>query len=76
MPASTLLEKQPKQKGNMMKKRSGQQQRMLERLAKQLDTEIDLSDQPERLDWSDAERGRFYRPVKQSIFKDSKIQSP
>ena len=29
--------------------------------------EIDLSDIPEQLDWSAAERGRFYRPVKQPV---------
>ena len=27
--------------------------------------EIDTSDMPEVKDWSDAKRGRFYRPVKQ-----------
>ena len=27
--------------------------------------EIDTTDAPEKLDWSDAKRGVFYRPVKQ-----------
>ena len=40
---------------------------MLERLAALPDSDIDLSDQPEILDWSNAERGKFYRPVKQSV---------
>lgn len=38
-----------------------------ERLAALSDDTIDLTDMPERLDWSDAERGRFYRPVKQQL---------
>ncbi len=36
---------------------------MLEGLAKLPDHAIDLSDIPERTDWRDAERGKFYRPV-------------
>ena len=31
------------------------------------DDQIDTSDAPEILDWSDARRGVFYRPVKQQI---------
>ena len=31
------------------------------------DDQIDTSDIPEVLDWSDARRGLFYRPVKQQI---------
>ena len=31
------------------------------------DDRIDTSDIPEALDWSDARRGVFYRPVKQQI---------
>ena len=31
------------------------------------DDEIDTGDAPEILDWSDARRGVFYRPVKQQI---------
>jgi uncharacterized protein (DUF4415 family) len=38
-----------------------------QRLAALPDDEIDLSDMPERLDWANAERGRFYRPVKQQL---------
>ena len=38
--------------------------RALEALA---DDEIDTTDAPEILDWSDARRGVFYRPVKQQI---------
>lgn len=38
-----------------------------ERLAAMPDDTIDLSDMPEKLDWSKAERGKFYRPVKQQL---------
>jgi uncharacterized protein (DUF4415 family) len=38
-----------------------------ERLAALPDDTIDLTDMPERLDWTNAERGRFYRPVKQQL---------
>ena len=31
------------------------------------DEDVDTSDIPEVLDWSGAERGRFYRPTKQQI---------
>jgi uncharacterized protein (DUF4415 family) len=31
------------------------------------ESEIDLSDIPEKLDWSNAERGRFYRPIKKLV---------
>lgn len=31
------------------------------------DAEIDTSDIPETVDWRGAERGRFYRPVKQVV---------
>jgi len=31
------------------------------------DADVDLSDAPEVVDWSGAERGKFYRPVKQQL---------
>ncbi len=31
------------------------------------DDDIDLSDMPEVTDWSNAVRGKFYRPVKQQV---------
>jgi len=31
------------------------------------DEDIDLSDIPEKLDWSNAVRGKFFRPVKQQV---------
>ncbi len=39
----------------------------LARLRAMPDEEIDMSDAPEILDWSNAKRGTFYRPVKQQI---------
>ena len=39
---------------------------MLKRLMRLADRDIDLSEQPEILKWSNAERGKFYRPVTQS----------
>ncbi|MCE2407555.1 MAG: BrnA antitoxin family protein [Pseudomonadales bacterium] len=39
----------------------------LERLRNQSEDEIDTSDIPEILDWSNARRGMFYRPVKRQI---------
>ncbi len=38
-----------------------------ERLVAMPDDSIDLSDMPEKLDWPNAERGKFYRPVKQQL---------
>ncbi len=40
------------------------QMRTLEAMS---DDQIDTTDAPEILDWSDARRGVFYRPVKQQI---------
>lgn len=31
------------------------------------DDSIDLTDMPEVLDWSNGERGKFYRPLKQQV---------
>jgi len=39
----------------------------IDRLATLPDDAIDTSDIPEITDWSGAERGRFYRPVKQQV---------
>jgi uncharacterized protein (DUF4415 family) len=39
----------------------------LKSLADLPDDAIDTSDAPESLDWSGAERGLFYRPVKQQL---------
>ena len=39
----------------------------LKRLAAMRDDDIDLSDIPERTDWTGAVVGKFYRPVKQQV---------
>lgn len=39
----------------------------LARLDAMRDEDIDLSDMPEITDWSQAVRGKFYRPVKQQL---------
>lgn len=44
-----------------------EQRAQLERLRNMPDEEIDMSDAPEILDWSNAKRGMFYRPVKQQL---------
>jgi uncharacterized protein (DUF4415 family) len=41
--------------------------RELRNLEAMRDTDIDTSDIPEMVDWSGAERGRFYRPIKQVV---------
>jgi uncharacterized protein (DUF4415 family) len=41
--------------------------RQLEALATMREEDIDFSDIPEVLDWSDSKRGMFYRPVKQQL---------
>ncbi len=37
------------------------------RLAEQPEAAIGTSDLPEVIDWTGAERGRFYRPIKQQV---------
>ena len=43
------------------------QAREIQGLAERTEGRIDTSDIPEILDWSDAQRGVFYRPVKKQI---------
>ena len=42
-------------------------ERELAELASKPEQDIDLTDMPEVRDWSGAERGRFFRPVKQQL---------
>ncbi len=44
-----------------------EQRQRLERLARAPEEEIDTTDIPEVVDWSDAVRGGLYRPRKQAI---------
>lgn len=49
------------------KKHTREQRAELKSLAALPNDAIDTSDAPELPDWSDAERGCFYRPVKQQL---------
>jgi hypothetical protein len=55
--------------GGLMKKEilnlTAEQKAELEALAALSDDRINTDDMPEIIDWSDAQRGLFYRPVKQ-----------
>jgi uncharacterized protein (DUF4415 family) len=50
-----------------MKKLSRKQKKELKLLAAQPDSQIDLTDIPEIVDWSEAVVGKFYRPIKKSL---------
>ena len=50
-----------------MRKLTREQKRDIAALAAKKDEDIDLSDMPEVLDWSNAEIGKFYRPPKKSV---------
>jgi hypothetical protein len=45
-----------------MKKPTKEQKREIAAVAAKKDEDIDLSEMPEVIDWSDAEVGKFYRP--------------
>jgi uncharacterized protein (DUF4415 family) len=50
-----------------MKRLSRKQKKELQALSARPDSEIDLTDIPEIVDWSGAVVGRFYRPIKKSL---------
>ena len=50
-----------------MKKLTKEQERDIRAIAAKRDEDIDFSDAPPVLDWSGAEIGRFYRPVKKPV---------
>ncbi|MAD44427.1 MAG: hypothetical protein CMH98_05430 [Oceanospirillaceae bacterium] len=50
-----------------MSKHTEQQKQELALLAGLSDDNIDVSDIPEQTDWSDAQRGKFYRPVQSHV---------
>ena len=52
---------------NAMSKVTKKQAEELKRLAEQTEETIDTSDIPEVIDWSNSERGRFYRPIKKQV---------
>jgi len=50
-----------------MKRLSKEQRKDIAALAAMKDSEIDLTDMPEVLDWSGAQIGRYYRPKKKPV---------
>lgn len=50
-----------------MRRLSKEQRKDIAALATMKDSEIDLTDMPEVLDWSGAEIGRYYRPKKKPV---------
>ncbi len=50
-----------------MKKLTKEQKRDIAAIAAKRDEEIDFSDAPPVVDWSGAEIGKFYRPVKKPV---------
>jgi uncharacterized protein (DUF4415 family) len=54
-------------KGKPMKKLTREQKRDIRTIGAKRDEDIDFSDAPPVLDWSGAEIGKFYRPVKKPV---------
>ena len=50
-----------------MRKLTKEQQRDIRAIAAKRDRDIDFSDAPPVVDWSGAELGKFYRPVKKPV---------
>lgn len=50
-----------------MKKLTKEQKRDIAAIATKRDSEIDLSEMPEVVDWSGAIMGKFYRPAKKPV---------
>jgi uncharacterized protein (DUF4415 family) len=50
-----------------MRKLTGEQNRDIAAIAAKKDGDIDFSDAPPVLDWSGAEIGKFYRPMKKPV---------
>ena len=46
---------------------TAEMQAQLKALDTMTDDQIDFSDIPKQLDWSNAVRGKFYRPIKQPV---------
>jgi uncharacterized protein (DUF4415 family) len=50
-----------------MNKKAKQEAEELNALMNQSENDINTEDQPEVIDWSQAVRGKFYRPIKQQV---------
>jgi len=57
-----------------MKTLTDNQKLEIEALKQMPESEIDLSDIPEKLDWSRAVRGRFYRPQPLTVNWDANLE--
>ena len=64
---SSPHEKQPRERDTAMSKLTKKQAKEIEKLANVPDEDINTIDVPQIEDFTDAVRGRFYRPVKQQI---------
>ena len=65
--ASSQLAPPSRTKGKPMRKLTKQQQRDIRAIAAKRDEDIDFSDAPPVVDWSEAEIGKFYRPAKKPV---------
>src|ERR1700716_4115347 len=65
--ALSQLASPSRMKGEPMRKLTKQQKRDIRAIAAKQDGDIDFSDAPPVLDWSGAEIGKFYRPVKKPV---------
>ena len=54
-------------KGERMRKLTKEQKRAIRAIAAKRDEDIDFSDAPAVVDWSEAEIGKFYRPTKKPV---------
>src|SRR2546430_4649759 len=54
-------------KGGPMRKLTKEQKRDIRAIAAKRDEDIDFSDAPAVVDWSEAEIGKFYRPTKKPV---------
>lgn len=50
-----------------MRKLTRKQRKQIEAIAAMKDSDIDISDIPERKDWTGAVVGKFYRPIKRPV---------
>jgi len=57
-----------------MKTLTDDQKREIEAVKQMPESEVDLSDIPEKLDWSRAVRGRFYRPQPLTLNLDASLE--
>src|SRR6202051_4905048 len=64
---SSRLAPPNRMKGEPMRKLTKEQKRDIRAIATKRDDDIDFSDAPAVVDWSEAEIGKFYRPTKKPV---------